>query len=286
MARYYSGQNQPLTNWNNLPIYLTTILTAVLVAALIVQVIAESAGFSLARLLAFSMPLIPGWSLWRLITHVLVQQISFFTPFALLCFYWWSVGVETHMGRAVLSKLLLVLALTTPAVGAVWWWVFHVPSGSLGSYAFTSGLLIAFTTLYPNTEAWGWIPFKWLAFACITCGSLMLLASHAWVELSQLWASCAVGFAYMRHANEKEHDDYESPFQRLSFWFKSRKFKVVKEPGAAPARQFASAAGADAQSEVDRLLDKIAKSGLASLSAKERSQLEKASEELSRKDKR
>jgi hypothetical protein len=191
------------------------------------------------------------------------------------------------MGRSVLSNLLIALVLTTPAVGAIWWWMFQMPSLSIGSYAFTGGLLIAFTTLYPNTEAWGWIPFKWLAFACIVCGSLMLLAAKEWVELSELWASCAVGFLYMRHANEKEYDDYESPLARLKFWFRSRKFKVVNSPGAVPSRRAATTAtGGDAQAEVDRLLDKIAKTGLASLSAKERSQLEKASEELSRRDKR
>jgi hypothetical protein len=38
--------------------------------------------------------------------------------------------------------------------------------------------------------------------------------------------------------------------------------------------------------DTDALLDKIAKSGLASLTPKERSQLEKASQELSKKDRR
>ena len=288
MARYYSGQNQPLTHWNNLPIYLTTILTAVMVVALIIQVIATTAGIPLVSWLVCTMPLVPAWTLWRLITHVLVQQISFFTPFAYLCFYWWGCGIETHMGRGKLTTLLLALALTTPVVGAVWYWGLGVGNGSAGGYAFTGGLLVAFATLYPQTEAWGWIPFKWLAFACIVCGSLMLLARHEWFELSELWAACAVGFAYMRHAKETEYDDYESPLQRLKWWFRRRKFKVVPSADPGRARYAAPAAEAvsDAQAEVDRLLDKIAKSGISSLSAKERSQLEKASEELSRKDKR
>src|SRR3954452_7705979 len=104
MARYASGQNQPITHWNNLPIYLTTILTAVFVASLIVIVVASSMSLPLAEWLMFPMPLEPAWSLWRLVTHILIMPISFFTPFSIICFYWWSVGVETHLGRTILSK--------------------------------------------------------------------------------------------------------------------------------------------------------------------------------------
>lgn len=286
MARYTSGQNPPLGNWNGLPIYLTTIFTAALVLGLAVSAILLSMQSPLFQALIFSMPLKPWWSLWRLFTYVFIGHISFFTPFSILFFYWMSVGIETHLGRRVVSTLWILLALTVPAVAALWYWILGVSwsTEAYDNYLFSCGLLIAFATLYPTTEAWGWIPFKWIAFACIVCGSLMILAQRDWVGLSMLWVSCAVGFAYIRHAKELEYDDYESPLQRLSFWFKRRKFKVVKAPSGGSARPAVSSAGTDPQSEVDRLLDKIAKSGLASLSAKERSQLKKASEELSRRD--
>ncbi len=283
MARYASGQNQPITYWNNLPIYLTTILTAVFVASLIIIVVASSMGLPLANWLTFPMPLIPAWSLWRLVTHILIVPLSFFTPFSIICFYWWSVGVETHLGRAILSKLLLALALTSPAIGAIWWWGLGVRSVSEGNYAFTGALLIAFATLYPNAEAWGWIPFKWLAFACVFCASLMFMIPHDWVGLSQLWAACAVGFAYISHAKELEYDDYESPAIRFKRLFRRKpKFRVLPSARTAPTSLEADAAPND----LDMLLDKIAKTGMASLTAKERARLEKAREALMRKDQR
>jgi hypothetical protein len=285
MARYYSGHNQPLTHWNNLPIYLTTILTAVLVVGLVISAVLTSMGSPLLELFVFVMPLQPVWTLWRLFTYVVIGQVSFFTPFSILFFYWLSVGLETHLGRPKLGWLLVCITLVPPVMGALWWWSSGAPSASYDNYMLMSGLLVAFATLYPNSEAWGWIPFKWVAFACIVCGSLMLLAQRQWLQIAQLWASCAVGFAYISHARETEYDDYESPVQRLKWWFKRRKFKVVKATGDVPSRS-GSSRDEGAAAEMDRLLDKIAKSGMSSLSAKERAQLEQAREEIIRKDKR
>jgi hypothetical protein len=285
MARYSSGQNQPLTHWNNLPIYLTTILTAVLVAGLLISAVLMSMRSPLLELFIFSMPLQPAWSVWRMFTYVIIGQVSFFTPFSILFFYWLSVGLETHLGRPKLAWLLTLITLVTPAMGALWWWSFGAPSAAFDNYMLMSGLLVAFASLYPNSEAWGWIPFKWVAFACIVCGSLMLLAQQNWLGIAQLWASCAVGFAYISHAKETEYDDYESPFARLSGWFRRRKFQVVKSPGRAPLQRAASS-DPGSLDDMDLLLDKISKSGIGSLTAKERARLEKARADLMRKDQR
>ncbi len=284
MARYYSGRNQPLTHWNNLPIYLTTILTAVFVVGLVLSAVLMSMRSPLLGLFTLAMPLEPSWTVWRLFTYVIIGQVSFFTPFSILFFYWLSVGLETHLGRPKLARLLVLVILATPAVSAFWWWVFGVPSDAYDNYMLMSGLLVAFATLYPTTEAWGWVPFKWVAFACIACGSLMLLAQQRWVGLAQLWASCAVAFAYISHAKEQEYDDYESPLERLQTWMKRRKFKVVKSVAPAMPRSEMDSDADSAAEEMDRLLDKIAKSGLASLTTKERAQLEQAREALLRKD--
>lgn len=286
MARYYSGRNQPLTHWNNLPIYLTTILTALMVVGLIVSAVLMSMRSPLLGWFLFGMPLDPAWSLWRLFTYPFVGEVNFFTPFGILFFYWMSVGIETHMGRPKLVKLLVLLTLVVPALTAVWWWGFGWSSlFTGGNYMLLSGLLVAFATLYPNTEAWGWIPFKWVAFACIFCGSLMLLARNDWPGIQQLWGSCLVGFAYIRFAVEQEYDDYESPFSRLTNWWKRRKFRVVRGPREAAPRR-STLGEENLADEVDSLLDKIAKSGIDSLTAKERARLEKAREALMKREQR
>lgn len=280
MARYYSGTNQPLGTWNNIPIYLTTIITAVFVVGLVGSAILTAIGGPLLGFFEFTMPLVPPWTVWRLITYIFVGPISFFTPFSIMFFYWASVGIETHLGRIALSRLLVLLALVVPAVAAFWLWAFHQPSAAIDDYVFLGGLIVAFATLYPNTEAWGWIPFKWMAFACIACGSLMLMAAHDWLGIAQLWVSCAVGFGFIRHAREQEYDDYVPISSRFKALFRRKpKLRVVPRTET----RYRTAA-VEEESEIDPLLDKIAKSGMASLTAKERAQLEKAREDLLRKD--
>jgi len=284
MARFSSGSTPPIGHWKNVPIYLTTILTALFVLGLVLSAVLAAAHSPLLGWFVFTMPLDPGWSLWRLFSYVFVNQISFFTPFSIFFFYWMSVGIETHLGRPTLVRLLTLLALVVPAVAAAWWFGLDRASSTFGNgdYVFFSGMLVAFATLYPTTEAFGWVPFKWVAFACIACGSLMLLAGNQWVDLTQLLASCGVAFAFMRQAAEAEHDDYESPLARLNFWWRSRKFKVVK-----PAPHAREKSAADATSDdLDLLLDKIAKSGINSLTSAERNRLEKAREALLKKERR
>ena len=283
MARYSSRNNDPITRWNNYPIYLTTILTGFFIVGLLLAAVFSSMRSPLLDLFVFEMPLDPAWTLWRLVTYVFVNKISFFTPFSIFFFYWMSVGIETHIGRTMLAKLIAALVLVVPAVAAAWWFVLGVPSSTLisGDYLFFSGTLVAFATLYPQTEAMGWVPFKWVAFACIVCGSLMLLASNSWVALSQLWISCAVGFAFIRHAQETEYDDYESPLARFAKLFQRKpKFRVLPTPVA----RRRDVAEADEVESIDPLLDKIARTGMASLTTKERARLEKAREALIKKD--
>jgi hypothetical protein len=283
MARYISGHNQPLGRWNNIPIYLTTILTALLVVGFIGGAIAGAAGISLAGLFGLQLPLYPSWSVWRLVTYVFINPIDFFTPFTIFFFYWFCVGIETHLGRVALAWLLGLLALVPVVFGAFLWWHFGASPLVVGCFLVTAGMLVAFATLYPNTEALGWIPFKWMAFACIFCGSLMLLAGKDWLGLSELWVSCLVGFLFVRQAKELEFDDYESPFRRLKNYFRRKpKLRVMPSPQASRR----SSASNEPPSELDVLLDKIAKSGMGSLTPKERAQLEKAREALMRRDQR
>jgi hypothetical protein len=280
MARYYSGQNQPLGSWNNLPIYLTTILTGALVAGLIVSAVLMSMNSILLNAFIFVMPIRPAWSVWRVLSYPFIDRVDFFTPFNIVCFYWFSVGIETHLGRIKLTQLLLLLILTPVVFSICLYLGLGFSTGLMGAMLPVAGLLVAFATLYPGTEAWGWIPFKWFAFACIFCGSLMMMAGRDWLGLARLWLVCAVGFAYMRYAKEQEYDDYESPLAGVKKLFQRKpKFRVVPSPSTQSYR-----AVDEPPSELDTLLDKIAKSGMDSLTPKEKAQLQKARDALMRKD--
>jgi hypothetical protein len=283
MARYLSGPTQPLGTWKNIPIYLTTILTALFVVGFIATAVLASMGSLVLQFLVFSLPLYPSWTLWRLVTYPFINPVNFFTPFGIFFFYWFCVGIETHLGRMVVTRLLILLISVPVVIGALCWWGLGMESGFAGNMLLTAGLLVAFATLYPNTEAGGWVPFKWIAFACIFCGSLMMLPGHQWLDLGELWISCAVGFAYIRHAKELEYDDYESPMLRVKQLFRRKpKLRVMPAPSTSQYRAVLD----EPESELDVLLDKIAQSGMSSLTPKERATLEKAREALMRKDQR
>lgn len=281
MARYLSGPTQPFGKWNGIPIYLTTILTALLTLGFLASAILVHSDGTFVEALLLRVPFRPVWALWRPFTYVFVQPMDFFTPFGIFCFYWFAVGIETHLGRATLSRLLILLTLVPLAVGAVFYWGFGQKFLFAGSSLLIAGAMIAFATLYPNTEAWGWIPFKWMAFACVFCGTVMLLGQPA--QLTILWTSCAVGFAYIRHAKEAEYDDHVSPLSQVKELFRRKpKFRVVPAPSTSSYHETLD----EPASELDTLLDKIAKSGMSSLTAKEKATLERAREALIRKDQR
>ena len=283
MARYLSGPTQPFGKWNGIPIYLTTILTALFVVGMIGTAIMQAGDAMLLEAFAFKMPLHPAWSLWRLFTYVFINPVDFFTPFSIFFFYWFCVGIETHLGRGVATRLLVLLTLVPVVFCAVCWWGLGLRSGVAGNFFLTASLLVAFATLYPSTEAMGWVPFKWMSFACIFCGSLMLLAAHNWLGIAELWLCCLAAFLYIRHAKELEYDDYISPFSRVKDLFRRKpKFHVVPAPSNSSYRETLN----EPASELDTLLDKIAKSGMNSLTAKEKATLEKAREALIRKDQR
>jgi hypothetical protein len=283
MARYLSGPTLPYGKWNGIPIYLSTILAVALGLGLIGTAIIQAAYPALLRAFVFAMPLEPPWSLWRAVTYVFVIPINFFTPFTVFFFYWLAVGIETHLGRGVLTRLILLLVAVVPVVMAFWWWIFGISTNTfpIYNYMLDCGLLVAFATLYPSTEFWGWVPFKWVAFACIFCGSLMLMADHSWNGIAELWISCAVGFACVRHAKELEYDDHVSTVSKVKDLFRRKpKFRVVPAPSNASFRETIN----EPDSELDTLLDKISKSGMDSLTPKERASLQKAREALIRKD--
>jgi hypothetical protein len=140
---------------------------------------------------------------------------------------------------------------------------------------------------------WGWIPFKYFAAMCIACGLLIEIGDQRWAVVVQMIAICAAAFFFIRHAIEKEYDDYVPLAVRVRGWLRRKpKIRVLPSPGHTTYRERtrggAPAASdiADLSDEVDALLDKIAKSGIDSLTRAERARLEKARQELLKKERR
>ena len=294
MARYLSRETEPYGKWKGIPIYLTTILTAVFVVGMIATAVLRAADSQFIESLILHVPLQSAWGVLGIVTYPFMGLPDFFTPFAIMCFYWWACGIETHLGRRPLVTLLAILALAPAAAAWFWWGLFGMGSSMQGNYLLTIGLLIAFATLYPNTEVWGWIPFKYFAAMCVACGLLIKIGDKAWGAVAHIVAICLISFLYIRHAVDQEYDDHVPISARIRSWFRRKpRLRVLPASEHTTYRERraqretpVSDTAERISAEVDALLEKIARNGISSLTDKERAKLELARMELLKKERK
>jgi hypothetical protein len=105
------------------------------------------------------------------------------------------------------------------------------------------------------------------------------LSSSAWVSLGELWLISGFSFGYIRFLQRGG----ELPSFRLALR-RRPKLRVVQKPKSRSRPSVAEVTGSET-SEIDPLLDKIAKHGLSSLTSQERAALERARAKLLEKDK-
>ncbi len=274
------SDTRPITWLGRVPVYASGIFAAVLVAGMIATVMLTSAN---ADISVFAFDPQAFWKkgfLWQLFTHPLLDHPSFFYLFGILFAYWFGVGLETYLGRRVLLRLIFLLCLV-PALTASAWWLGGDQLSLAGASNLSIGLFIAYATLYPNAELWNWITMKWLAFAGIVLNSLMYFPAHRWDLLSVFLSACAAAHFYTRY----EQGHWAFP----QFRWPRRKPALRILPRVSvrgPSERFDMEPEDDLDSEVDALLEKIARSGLTSLSANERARLEQAREHLLRKERK
>lgn len=269
----------PITTIGRLPIHATTILAALYVAAMLAVTILDSAGISLVPFGFFPEGFYQrGW-LWQPFTWSFVNGPNFFFLFGIFFFYSAAIEVERYLGRPRFIKLY-ALTLLAPAVVLGVWKLLGVSGFANGLAVITVAMFIAFATLYPNIEYWGWVPLKYIAFACFAIAALGYFPKHDWPGLTLLLAEAAIGFGFIRFLQRggsmELGDVWEKVFRRRP------KFQVVPSP----SRATRSSARSEPVDAIDPLLDKIAKHGLASLTAREHARLEQARAELLKKETR
>lgn len=270
---------QPLGHLGRVPIHLTTILTAMMGLGVIVYTILASARISPQILLGFSTSTFLEGKVWQILSYPFVEGPSFFTLLGIFCFYSWGIEVERYLGRVRFLKFLILLVLLLPLICGLWHFA-GIPAGTTGNYILTASMLVAFATLYPGIEYFGWIPLKWFAFACFCLGSLMYFPERNWAGLSLLWTSCGASFGYIRYLQGGGSVEFGDFWEKVRPCKRRPKLRVLPTP----AVRRRGVAMEDEIESIDPLLDKIARTGMASLTAKERARLEKAREALIKKD--
>lgn len=263
--------NQAIGHFRGVAIYLTTILVAVLLVGLVVSALA---GFSTAfALFAFVPDLV--WrhgQIWRLISYLAVDQVNFFTVFNLMFLYVFGRDCEREMGRGRYAAFLGVLLLAPVCLATLLWFA-GIGGGVAGSSHLAIGLVIAFAAIYPDVLWWNTIPMKVVAIACVFLAAVGHLGAGDQVGLGCTLATCAVSYGYIRGLRS----GFFSGFSWPVLFRRKPKLRVLP-PLAKPQSSLPS--------DTDALLDKIAKSGLDSLTAKEKLRLQAAREALLKKDRR
>lgn len=266
-----SFDNQPLRYYGRTAVYLTTYLAIALAVGTLVTLLFEA----LALFLTFSTAGFLRGFLWQAVTYPLVNPVNFFTPFSIWCFYSWGLELEQFFGRRRFVWILLALLLVPVGFELSVRAVLKIDSGLATDEFLVYGLLIAFATLFPDLDyLGGWVPLKWFAFACVFCGSLTYFKYGDWLGLSALWLDCFVGFASVQLLR----GNFALPAIKLPSFRRKPKLRVVSREEAA-----ASSVSYSSSDEVDDLLDKIARTGLNSLTAAERKRLERARKNLLKK---
>jgi hypothetical protein len=185
--------------------------------------------------------------------------------------------VERFLGRRAYITLYLILLLTPPALLTVWglW----ERSLLTGSQALHFGVFVAFATIYPHVELLLRIQAKWIALILAAVYTFQLLAYHAWSDLVVVWTSIGAAFLFV---------EFNGAGPELAWWnaMKARfaprpKYHVLPKPR--PRAGNGRTEQDDVYGSIDPILDKISKSGIGSLTASERLQLNRERERLLKK---
>lgn len=213
---------------------------------------------------------------WRLFTYGLVNAPSLWFVIDMALLVWFGRELEKFFGRRVFLRFYAGLYLLTPVLFTVLG-LFGWPlgqTGQTGSFA----LFIAFTALYPSAIFFFNIQARWLAAILVGIYSLIHLSSRNLPGLVSLWAGVGYAYGMVRYEQGRLSFRIPNPFART----REPRLKVLPGQGPAPAPRRETPTDGD-MADVDALLDKIAKSGIHSLTAEERARLDRSSAELMRR---
>jgi membrane associated rhomboid family serine protease len=273
-----SDDYRPVAWMGRYPVDVTTMLVGLHVTVAIITciLVAVGADWVLGYMMFDSAKVLYGGQVWRLATYAFVHTPSALIWFAIEMYMLFVFGreVERFLGQrayVVLYLALLLLPATLLTAWGVWQRTAFASSGALHF-----GIFFAFATIFPNVELFLRIMAKWVALVLAAIGTLSALAAHDWATLVVLWTSIGAAFLFVELRGAGPELLWWS---KLMAMFQSKpKLHIVQRPG--PRRV---ADPDDVYESVDPILDKISKSGIGSLTANERRQLDRARARLLQK---
>ena len=268
IADRHSGGTSPLTWVGSFPVYSSTVLAALHAATMVLTALAMAMGAEgLIQSFQFSSrAVLENFALWQVVTYAFVHppNILFLLEIYLLVAF--GREIETFLGRNAFLILYATLLLLPPVV-LVGSGLLGFPTIYFGSSALHFGVFIAFATLYPAAQVFFSIQARWIALALLAVSALQYLAYSMHTSLLVLLLDSAAAFATIKFLCGQWV--VELPRRRSHL-------RILEKPKTAEH--------AVPPVSIDTILEKISKSGLGSLTSRERAQLEKARAELLEKD--
>jgi membrane associated rhomboid family serine protease len=268
-----SEEHQPVTWIRGYPIYAAHFIVLVYVVMMIVVALLGQAASGLYAWTSFTSEQVHSGQIWRLFTYGLLNRPSI--PFAIdmVLLLWFGREVEKTLGRRSFFSFYGGIYLLPPLVLTL--------MGLLRPFSFagqpgTLAVFVGFATLYPGAMLLFNILAKWAAIVLVALYSLIHLADRNWIALILLWVTCGFAHLFIKY----QQGVFTLP--RFPRWRRRPRLRVLPDPVPNKKTTLASSAARDdaTMAEVDALLDKIAISGISSLTAKERAKLEAAREGL------
>lgn len=259
-------------------VYAATIIALIYAASMVVctLVIAFGGNELLKQYLTFSSSdIFRNGRLWTMVTYALYNPPSLWTVWDIYILWFFGRELEKFYGRRIYLQLYLSIFILTPILFlAIGYFTPMSIAGVTGSFA----IFVAFATRFPSFPMIFGIAAWHMAIVYVAVGTLMCIAGHLWSLLISLWATVLYAYFFIRYQN----GDFQIP--SLSLFRRKPKFRVVPKPKPTENTLMPAREVNEPTDEVDTLLDKIAKTGLASLTDAERAQLERAREALLKKD--
>lgn len=281
-----SGNNAPLTYVRGIPVDVTTLLTAVHVACMLVL-----AAFLAADREAWvdALKLKPDFALtghiWTLVTYPFCHNIvreSIWFAVQMAIFFWFGREVERFIGRNAFAWFYTLLVLMPPVGLAALRLLFPsliANEGIWGSGEVHFAVFCGFALIYPGVQMLFGITAKWWALIILGLSVAFDLARKDWTSLAHLLLSVGVAWSTLRVAGVGGGFEWLNWFETWRMERADRRIRQRRRPAARKKER-----PADEALSVDAILEKISREGMASLSAAERAALERASQQMARRD--
>lgn len=215
---------------------------------------------------------------WTLLTYMFFHEDFLHILFNMLWLYWFGKLFLQFMSQKQLLWVYILGGLSGATLFIITYNLLPAfsPDGAiaLGASAAIMAVVIAVATLRPNFEIYllfiGAIKLKYLAIATILIDIISIPASNAGGHISHIGGAL---FGFIFALKLLKGTDITAPLSSINFKWKRKKSKLKVERGRPETDWEYRTRKKSEQVEIDKILDKISKSGYDSLSKQEKDAL-------------